>query len=247
VAPGEARTFTYYAHPEVGETTALLRDWANVVANPSLGLYGAVIVGPPGATYTDPMTGEDIGAQSRWRADVHPAADGAAGWRDFVLLIQDQDEIIGTAQMPYAEQVQGPVGVNYRAEPLAARLERNKDRARVFDSAVHGDPVTPLLEARAGDAVRIHVLAPASEQAHVFSIEGHRWPFEPGRRGTPLVSSMQLGALEVLNLVLDAGSGGMPGDYLYGDHRAPYSEAGLWGLFRVYARDDSSAGVVPLR
>ena len=38
----------------------------------------------------------------------------------------------------------------------------------VFSSALRGDPATPLLEAFAGDAVRIHVLAPSSEQAHVF-------------------------------------------------------------------------------
>lgn len=34
--------------PEVGETIALLRDWADVAVNPFLGLYGAVVVGPQG-------------------------------------------------------------------------------------------------------------------------------------------------------------------------------------------------------
>ena len=88
--------------------------------------------------------------------------------------------------------------------------------------------------------MQIHVLAPASEQAHVFSIEGHRWPFEAGRPGTPLVSSTQLGALDALTLRLVAGSGGMPADYLYGDHREPYRQAGLWGLLRVYAPGSDS-------
>ena len=230
VAPGQTRTFTYYAHPEVGETAALLRDWGNVMVNPSLGLYGAIVVGPRGAVYTDPATGEDIGSKASWRADVHPA-DGP-GWRDFALFLQDQDEIIGTAQMPYAEQVQGPVGINYKAEPLS----------RSGRGVVQGDPSTPLLEARPGDAVRVHILAPASEQAHVFSIEGHRWPFEPGRAGTPLISSMQIGALDSLTIEFAAGP---PGDYLYGDHREPYREAGLWGLFRVYARNDVRAAVLP--
>ena len=99
---------------------------------------------------------------------------------------------------------------------------------------MHGDPATPLLEAFAGDAMQIHVLAPASEQAHVFSIECHRWPFEWALQGTPLISSTQLGALDALTLRLVAGSGGIPGDYLYGDHREPYRQAGLWGLLRVY-------------
>ena len=156
------------------------------------------------------------------------AVPGGASYRDFTLLVQNQDEVIGTAQMPYSEQVQGSVGINYRAEPLAPRLALNPDTASVFSSDVYGDPATPLLEAFAGDAMQIHVLAPASEQAHVFSIEGHRWPFEPGRQGTPLISSTQLGALDALTLRLVAGSGGvMSGDYLYGDHREPYRQAGL--------------------
>ena len=67
VSPGTSRTFTYYAHPDIGETAALLRDWGDVVTNPSLGLYGAVVVGPRGSTYSDPATGEDIGLKSPFR------------------------------------------------------------------------------------------------------------------------------------------------------------------------------------
>ena len=245
VMPGESQTYTYYAHPDLGETTALLRDWGNVLINPSLGLYGAVVVGPHGATYSDPKTGEDVGMKSRWRVDVN-APDGGS-YRDFALLIQDQDEVIGTAQMPYSEQVQGAVGINYQAEPLAVRLHQVPDPASVYSSAVHGDPSTPLLEAFAGDRIRVHVLAPANEQAHVFSIEGHRWPFEVGRSGTPLVSSAQLGALEVLTLFLTAGPSGQAGDYLYGDHREPYRQAGVWGLLRVYSSGDLNATLLPLR
>jgi hypothetical protein len=245
VMPGETRTYTYYAHPDLGETTALLRDWGNVLINPSLGLYGAVVVGPRGATYSDPTTGDDVGMMSRWRVDVHPP-DGSS-YRAFALMIQDQDEVIGTAQMPYSEQVQGPVGINYQSEPLGVRLQRGEDPASVYSSAVHRDPSTPLLEAFAGDRIRVHVLAPANEQAHVFSIEGHRWPFEVGRKGTPLVSSAQLGALDALTLSLVAGPSGLAGDYLYGDHREPYRQAGLWGLLRVYSPGDLNASLLPLR
>ena len=98
VAPDETRTYTFYAHPEVGETAALLRDWGNVTENPGLGLYGAIIVGPKGAGFTHPDTGEDLSMKSDWRADVHPLT--GPSYRDFVLFIQDEDEIIGTAIMP---------------------------------------------------------------------------------------------------------------------------------------------------
>ena len=37
----------------------------------------------------------------------------------------------------------------------------------------------------------------------------------------------------------------LPGDYLYGDHREPYREAGLWGIMRVHARG-GRADIQPL-
>ncbi len=236
VAPGEVGTFTYFAHPEVGETTALVRDWGNVLKNPAIGLYGAIIVGPRGATYADPGSGDDMSSRAGWRVDVHPP--GAPAYRDFTLFFQDEDAGIGTHRMPYTEQVDGVVGLNYRMEPLSNRLAKTKDAARVFSSAGHADPATPVMDAAIGDPVRIHVLVPWSEQAQVFHIEGHRWPFELGRSGTDLLSSVQVGGLEATTLSLDGGAGGrdrLPGDYLYGDHRTPYRDAGLWGILRVHS------------
>lgn len=239
VPPGETGTYTYYAHPELGETTALVRDWGNVLDNPRIGLYGAIIVGPAGASYAHPVTGEDMAGRSSWRADVHPPS--GPSYRDFALFLQDEDPIIGTAVMPYTQEVQGIVGLNYTGEPLRARLAREADSSRIFMSSTHGDPATPLLEAFAGDAVRIHVLAPLSEQAHVFTVEGHEWPFEPGRSGSDLLSSVQVGGLEAIEIRLAHWAGGryaIPGDYLYGDHREPFRQAGLWGLFRVHSPDE---------
>src|SRR5207245_3742665 len=128
------------------------------------------------------------------------------------------------------------VGLNYATEPLSDRLDANPDKAAVVRSDIHGDPATPVLVAGAGDGVRIHVLAPWSEQAQVFSVEGHRWPVEPGLTGTPLVGSVLVGGLEAATLDLDGGAGGpdlLPGDYVFGDHRGAYFEAGLWGILRV--------------
>lgn len=170
-------------------------------------------------------------------------------YRDFSLFMQDEDTIIGTAVMPYHEQVQGVVGLNYRAEPLPRRLARNRDSSQLFMAAAHGDPATPILEAQVGDAVRIHVLVPFSEQAHVFSVESHQWPLEPGRVGSDRLGSIHVGSLETTTLVLEGGAGGqlgLPGDYLYGDHREPYRDAGLWGIFRVHPPDTQVAGLQPL-
>jgi hypothetical protein len=236
-APGETRTYTYYAHPEIGETVALVRDWGNVLVNPRLGLYGAMVVGPRGAAYTDPLTGADASMIASWRVEVHPP--DAPAYRDFTLFFQDEDAVIGTHLMPYNEHVQGVVGLNYRRGPLTLSFGRN--------GGVPLATTTPLLEAFVGDRVRVHVLAPYSEQAHVFTVEGHEWPREPGRAGSDRLDAMQIGALAAETLIFVAGGrAALPGDYLYGDHREPYREAGLWGIFRVYAPGDVGALLQPL-
>jgi len=245
VAAGETRTYTFYAHPEIGETTAMVRDWGNVLENPRLGLYGAVIVGPTGASYSDPVTGENV--SDGWRVDVHPPS--GSSYRDFAIFMQDEDEVIGTHLMPYSEAVARVSALNYRLAPLAPRLAANPAASLVFDPAIHGDPATPVLEAYAGDGMRIHVLVPVSEQAQVFSIEGHDWPLEPGLVGTNMLSSVQVGALEAITAVIESGAGGrssLPGDYLYGDHREPYREAGLWGLLRVYGQSQEDVPLIRL-
>ena len=71
----------------------------------------------------------------------------------------------------------------------------------------------------------------------MFSIEGHRWPLEPELTGSNMLSPVQIGASEAITVDIESGAGGrfaLLGDYLYGDHREPYGEAGLWGLFGTY-------------
>jgi hypothetical protein len=70
----------------------------------------------------------------------------------------------------------------------------------------------------------------------VFALDGHEWPMEPGRKGTDLLGSVQVGGLEAITIDPVGGAGGrdgLPGDYVYGDHREPYRDAGMWGIFRV--------------
>ena len=50
--------------------------------------------------------------------------------------------------------------------------------------------------------------------------------------------------LDALMLVLEGGAGGrggLPGDYVYGDHREAYREGGLWRLFRVFSSDQQGS------
>ena len=220
-AAGATRAYTFFASPQVGETVSMVRDWGDVLNNPALGLYGAIVVGPPGATYRDPVTGADAGLTSSWRVDVHPA--GGPAYRDMTLLFQDEDAGIGTHRMPYTQVVSGAVGVNYQNAPF-----------RGGSASARLQPPTPVLDAAAGDPVHLHVLSPWSEQAQVFSLEGHTWARDPGTPGSGQIESVQLGALDALTMELVAGGPErLTGDYVYGDHRGPFQEAGLWGVLRV--------------
>src|SRR5205085_5353610 len=107
---GSSRTYELYAAPELGEGAAMVRDFGDVLVNPGLGLYGAVVVGPKGARYVDPTTGDDVDGRLGWRVDVLPAY-GRPAFRDVVLFFQDEDEGIGNHKMPYTTAVDGATAI----------------------------------------------------------------------------------------------------------------------------------------
>ncbi len=255
VAPGGSRTYTYYAHPDNKETTSLVWDGANIVINPRNGLFGAVIVGPKGSKYRDPMTGEDLSQKNSWQADVIvdttlPENSGKRSYRDVALYFQDEDNIIGTSFMPYVQNVAGLTGVNYRSEPYKQREEQGCKLGHIFQPcsvAQPEDPQTPLIQAHAGDPVRVHVIGAWSEQNGMFGIEGHEWPIEPYMAGADMISVVEFAGSEVLDVFLRQGAGGpyrLTGDYVWSNQRLPYSQSGQWGYFRVLPAGDQR--ILPL-
>jgi hypothetical protein len=250
IAPGESRTYTYYAHPANKETTSLVWDGGNIVVNPRNGLYGAVIIGPKGSQYRDPVTGADISQKNSWRADVIVDASlqenvGKRNYRDVALFFQDEDNIIGTAFMPYVQNVAGLTSVNYRAEPYKFREEQGCSLGKIFQPCVVDkpeDPVTPLIEAHAGDAVRIHVIGANSEQNGMFGVEGHEWPIEPYMPGADMISVVEYAGSEILDVFIRGGAGGpyrQVGDFVWSNARLPYTQSGQWGYLRVLPVGDS--------
>ncbi|WNM62511.1 multicopper oxidase domain-containing protein [Candidatus Nitrospira neomarina] len=255
VAPGESRTYTFYAHPDNKETTSLVWDGGNIILNPRNGLYGAVIVGPKGSQYRDPVTGEDLSQKNAWRADViidHTLVENAGkqNYRDVALFFQDEDNIIGTSFMPYVQNVAGLSSVNYRAEPDKFREEQGCTLDKMFQPCAVDkpvDPVTPLIEAHAGDVVRIHVIGANSEQNGMFQVEGHEWPIEPYMPGADMISVVEFGGSETLDVFLRQGAGGpanIPGDYIWANARLNYQQAGQWGYLRVLPTGDQR--ILPL-
>jgi len=255
IGPGESRTYTYYAHPANKETTSLVWDGGNIVTNPRNGLYGAVVIGPKGSKYRDPVTGEDLSTKNAWRADVIvdqslPENAGKVNYRDVALFFQDEDNIIGTSFMPYVQNVAGLTSVNYRAEPYKFREEQGCSLGRMFRPCAVDkpeDPVTPLIESHAGDPVRIHVIGANNEQNGMFAVEGHEWPIEPYMPGADMISVVEYSGSETLDVFLRQGAGGpyrLVGDYLWSNQRLPYTQSGQWGYFRVLPAGDQR--ILPL-
>jgi hypothetical protein len=228
VAPGGRRTYRVYADSErIG--SAVVTDFGDVDAG-AKGLYGAFVVAPRGATFRDPRTGlpRDAGAQ----VDVELA--GGRSYRDFSLLLFDDDAIIGQNAMPYPTAVDGPSLVNYRSE-------RRPDDAMAFSSAAHGDPSTPILRAHVGDPVRVHVVgAPGSEQPHVLSLGGLRWATDARLKGATTVEAAPVAPWTTTDIEVVGGAGGeggLVGDMWYGDLRRVFAQAGMWGLIRSLPED----------
>jgi hypothetical protein len=225
-------------------------DGGNIIVNPRNGLYGAIIVGPKGSQYRDPVTGADLSQKNAWRADVIvdaslPENVGKRNYRDVALFFQDEDNIIGTSFMPYVQNVAGVTSVNYRAEPYKYREEQGCSLGRIFQPCVVDkpeDPATPLIEAHAGDPIRIHVIGANSEQNGMFGVEGHEWPIEPYMPGADMISVVEYAGSEVLDVFIRGGAGGpyhQTGDFVWSNNRLPYAQSGQWGYLRVLPTSDS--------
>ena len=253
--PGSFQEYRYYAGQEMG--AVLIRDFGNPFRNAREGRYGALIVEPAGSTYLDPYSDAPLGSGV---AAVIQQPDGSY-FREFVLLFHDADPDIGLFVMPYDEEVNRTVGVNYRVEPFSLRMANfgvlldadpiafeDRPLARnIFNATVFGDPWTHVFEAFAGEAFRFRVLSGYSEQSQVFSLEGHQWALTPELTGSDSVSSRYLPPTGVLNIEIDQSGGprSQPGDYLWSNHRLPYLKAGMWGIFRVLGPDAITDLAIP--
>ncbi|HKN85624.1 MAG TPA: hypothetical protein VJV04_02070, partial [Nitrospiraceae bacterium] len=259
IAAGESRTYTYYADPFNGEIASLVWDWGNVMVNPRNGLFGAIVIGPKGSKYRDPKTGTDISNKNSWVADVIIDRSVAgnemrSNYRDAALFFQDEDNIIGTSFMPYVQNVAGLTGINYRSEPYKYREETGCSLGKMFQPCTADnpeDPVTPIIEAHAGDPVRIHEFGANNEQNQMFSVEKHEWPIEPFMRGADQISVVEFAGSETIDAFIPSAGGvyRLAGDYVYSNQRLPYSQSGQWGYLRVLPTGDQRllplSGAVP--
>ena len=202
VSKGLSRTYTYYVpndktlegahylHPGPG-----FRDLVNH------GLFGAVVVEPPGSTYVDPNFVDEAaanaaqpgGMQSGWEATIKPA--GAPSFRENVQLyheIGNEDEKDAVLQAngvpvpdtdPHTESYRPDSrGINYRSEGFFDRLNfAPTQEAHAYASYTFGDPATPMPRGYRADPTKFRILHAGSEMFHVFHMHGGgiRWRFNP--------------------------------------------------------------------
>jgi len=135
------------------------------------------------------------------------------------------------------------MGVRVRTGECQHRLHRKSEQREETEAgAAPEDPQTPLIEAHAGDPVRIHVLGAWSEQNGMFGVEGHEWPIEPYMQGADMISVVEFAGSETLDVFLRQGAGGpykLVGDYVWSNQRLPYSQSGQWGYLRVLPANDT--------
>jgi hypothetical protein len=240
VAVGGTRIYRFFAQSD-RERSALISDFGGNDTG-TTGLYGAINVAPEGATFTHPVSGSPVSYGAM--VDVH--VPRMADYRDFTLLLADVNDFeFGQSAMPYPAFVKGTAMVNYRQAGMNIQDLALGDTGSVFSQT----PGTPLLRAYAGDPVVVHALVPnGSEQVHSFNLGGMSWQLDQDLSMSQAVSTEAVGPWEALDAYIHGGAGGgRPGDYFYGDMRRGYTQAGMWGIQRVYAQPTAADLVCPIK
>lgn len=240
VGIGESKRYFWKADREYG--TCIIQSFGDMRNHRYHGLFGAVIVEPPGAQWYENFTKK----KNPFAEQAVITAPGTESFREYVLFIQNgirlldaQGHLVQTAAGHNGDPVEaedtGEKGYNYRSERFANRLARDKRVWKVFSSKVHGDPATPVYKAYSGDRVIFRTMMPADKPRNVsLTIHGHLWREQPKddlSREIPLQGGISVG--NRFDMELKEGAAG-PGDYLYRSGSLGWDvESGMWGIFRV--------------
>lgn len=244
VSPGECRKYLWHAD------RGLLRSFGDLRNHKYHGLFGAIIIEPPGAKYY--RTFSQVAQNHEVQSII--TAPGAATFREFVLfahngirMLDKAGNLIKTTEEGEPHGAHGEVdhedtgekGFNYRSERFFNRFQRVPLASKLFDSKVHGEPATPVLKAYTRERVIIRYLMPGDKPRNTaFLIHGHVWREQPGNplsNVEPVKGAISVG--NVYNLELLGGASDCPGDYLYRSGALRWDvESGMWGILRIQMR-----------
>jgi manganese oxidase len=228
----------YVWYPDVALDNIFWHDHVDGIHNWGHGLVSQLIIEPPGSTYHDPTTGEEI--DSGTIADIRtttPLIPGVVdgSFREFAALAIDENPATDSTY-------------NLRSEPFDGRLgpAGNPDPSLVLSSYTHGDPFTPIPRAYVGDPVVIRHLS-TSPAGDTFVLDGHTFQVDSRLTSSSPTDAVVHGISERFTLALKGGAGGVlgqSGDYLYRNGVGRRFRQGAWGILRVL--DRQSADLQPL-
>ncbi|MEO6121141.1 MAG: multicopper oxidase domain-containing protein, partial [Acidimicrobiales bacterium] len=193
--PGQTATYEWLVPADQPEGSHYFHSHGDERVQTSHGLFGAVVVEPPGSTWTDPLSGQALA--TGWAAVV-TGADGRS-FREFALYYHEignenyqlrnrAGELIPLVDPILSSYRPGSRAINYRSEPFMNRLALQQstggmsDESLSYSSYTFGDPATPIARTYLGDPVKQRVIHGGSEVFHVHHVHGGaiRWRRQPG-------------------------------------------------------------------
>src|SRR4051794_2073931 len=193
-APGATVSYEWQAPDDEPEATHYFHSEGDQRVQADHGLFGALVVEPRDAQWTDPRTGAEA---KGWDAIV--SAPGIASFREFVVMYREvgdesyqpldrNGEFVPLVD-PISESYR-PDGraLSYRSEPfynrfvLGQQVTGRTDESVAYSSYAYGDPATPLMRTYLGDPTKQRIVHAGSEVFHVHHVHGGatRWRRQPG-------------------------------------------------------------------
>lgn len=246
--------YTWYAN---AEGVFLFHDMADARSSEEAtnihGLFGAVIVEPPGAKWFHPQTGEEI--ESGLMADIYQP--GKPAFREYSVFFHDELEILDKDGNPPVDHRTGlpasTTAISYRSEPMRNRMPLTHDPADSgeeisMSSWVYGDPAPPILRAYVGDPAKIRLIHGGIKETHVFHLHNHQWRLEPENPVSTIIDSITISPQECYTLDILYGAGSLNrviGDVIFHCHLYPHFHEGMWTLWRIHDRLEDGSGKLP--
>jgi FtsP/CotA-like multicopper oxidase with cupredoxin domain len=216
------------------------------------GLFGALIVEPPGAEFHHPREDRQIvsGLQARIRVPGRTpewTREFCIGIQDFIPMWDRNGNPLNPPDHPGGHGDQGVMGLNYRSDPIHERLRTGPAPADVVDPAhwfssgvpYNRDPYTVRFDTYADDPLWFRLIQGSHEEQHSFQIHGMRWQRFRVNPDSAIRNQQTFGLAEAFTFIQREPY--LPGDYLYKLSSADDLWLGCWGLIRAYEAADGDA------
>lgn len=237
ILSGETIQYQWYADVELKATFWHDHLFAN--EHQQHGVFASINVQARGSKFLDSATGKELASGTK-ATIINPLIPDfreiTLFVHDFALLFDKDGCPLNPPPFPGSPDDPGVMGINYRNEPIQFRLkEPDCDPAYVFSSWLHGDPVTPILEAYNGDPVRVRLLQGSHEESHSFNLHRQRWHRERPDLDSSIDQQQHIAIAESFTLEFSMeGKGDF--DMLYHFGGVDDIWLGNWGIFRSFEK-----------